>query len=562
LGQCEVGRSGDWLRDVAAGSDMGARVAGFDWAATSLGPVDIWSSELRAAVRMCLSTRFPMLVLSGPERLMIYNDGYRQMLGKDKHPGALGAPAAEIWSEIWDVVGPMIDEVLETGRPTWSQDQRLVIERNGYPEECYFTYSFSPTRDDDGKVTGLVTIASETTASISSRRRLSCLTDLTSTLVGAEDITDVCLKATEVMSRWSPPVRAADIYLRVEDRFILIASNRRNVRPVLDVDVADGRTVQDVLRAEERRTVPVPEIAVPLGGTDGGAVGVMALALNENRPFDNGYRQFVEVAAQSVGAALDRALRHAMELDEYRRIGDTLQEAMLQPASNFKTVIARYLPATGNLAVGGDWYDVIKLPGNRRALVVGDCVGHGLEAAAAMSQLRSAARAMLLQGSDPAETLNGIDLFSRSVPGAQYATATCMIVEPAARRLTYARAGHPYPLVVGSSGVTWLDEGAGPPLGFLRDPVHTNSVHHLEGDEIIILYSDGLVERRGETIDVGLERLAEEAGRLRNLPVEEIADGLIGALLPETPDDDVVLVVKQVAHAVGPATPMPETSGA
>lgn len=554
--------TGEWIQTVDDGSEMGRLVAGFDWASTSLGPPENWSAELRAAVRTCLSTRFPVLVVGGDEMVQIYNDGLRRMLGSDKHPGALGAPAPETWSETWDAVGPMFAHVYETGRPTWSENQRLVIERNGFAEECFFTFSLSALRDDEGSVTGAVAMATETTASMVAHERLSCLTELTSALVQAEDVTDVCLRATDVMSRWSSSVRAADIYLRVDEQLILIASNRRNVRPTLDPSITERPSTLHVQRDGRELALPLTEVAVPLGGSAGAAVGAMALALNRNRPFDAGYTQFVDLAARSVGSALDRALRHATEVDEYRRIGDTLQQAMLEPASNFTTVIARYLPATGNLAVGGDWYDVISLPGNRRALVVGDCVGHGLNAAAAMSQLRSAARAMLLHGNDPAETLNGLDLFSRSVPGAQYATAACMIVEPGALKLTYARAGHPYPLVVGSAGTAWLEEAGGPPLGFLPEPDHSNAVHELQGDEIIVLYSDGLIERRGESIDTGLHRLAAETSRLRHLPVDDIADGLLAGLLPDTPDDDVVLVVKQVAGAAGVASPTTPSASA
>lgn len=537
---------GGWLRAFVGTSDMGTMVAEYDWSATPLGPPAEWSAELRAVVRMCLSTRFPVLVVVGPEMIKIYNDGYRTMLGSEKHPRALGAPAKEIWSEIWDVVGPLFDRVYETGEATWSEDQLLVIERNGYPEDCYFTFSYSPVIDDDGTVTGVVDIATETTEAVTTHERLSCLADLTSTLVEADSVTDVCLQATRVLSRWPAAVRAVDVHLGVDGRLILVASNRRRNHTEIDPAVGDGRSVLDALAEQGPVDRPVDEVVVPLGGSPDGAVGAMALALNPQRPFDAGYFEFVALIARAVGAALDRAYRHALEVDEYRHIGETLQRAMLQPASDFTTVTARYLPATGNLAVGGDWYDVIELSGERRAIVVGDCVGHGLDAAAAMSQLRSAARAMLLQGSGPAATLNGLDLFARSIDDAFCTTAVCMVVDRAEHTITYARAGHPYPLVSTAEGPEWLDGGAGPPLGFLPSPQHTSTVYHYTPGDVLVVCSDGLIERRGEDIDAGFERLARHVARFQEQTVQDIADELIAELLPETPADDVVLVVKRL----------------
>jgi hypothetical protein len=100
------------------------------------------------------------------------------MLGSVKHPGGLGAPAKVVWSEIWDVIGPLFSSVVGTGRATWAENQLLVLERNGFPEECYFTYSYSPLFDDDGTVGGVLVTASETTPSVVAQRRLASLARL------------------------------------------------------------------------------------------------------------------------------------------------------------------------------------------------------------------------------------------------------------------------------------------------------------------------------------------------------------------------------------------------
>ena len=554
------GSAAVWLEPLAGRSEMGSRVAEFDWASTSLGAADAWPAELRAAVQMCLSTRFPVLIVAGPERITVYNDSYAVILGGVKHPAALGTPAIDVWPEIWEHIGPEFARVYETGEPTWHEDERLVIDRYGFPEECFFRWSFSPILDARGEAIGVLDIVTETTTSVIAQRRLGCLTDLDAALADAGSVTEVCVASTTALDRWKPAVRMADVFLHVDDELILAASNRRgphaSAATLDDADRILHRPV--VLEASDR---PVPTVTLPIGGQSGSeAVGAIVLALNDERPFDEGYVQFVELVAASIGAALDRTRRHDIEVDQYRRIGDTLQQAMLEPASNFRTVAARYLPASGNLAVGGDWYDVIQLPNGTRGLVVGDCVGHGLDAAAAMSQLRAATRSMLLQGLSPAETLDGLHHFSRSVTGAFNATAVCMVVNPAEGELTWARAGHPYPVVVRSDGVDWLDDVGGPPLGFGQEPKYRNSVRHLGLDDLIVLYSDGLIERRGESIDEGFRRLEAAVAGQHGRGAKDVVDHLVTTLLPSTPRDDVVVVVKQVplehtVPAVAPSGP-------
>lgn len=107
-----------------------------------------------------------MLVMWGTELTKIYNDGYRPILGHEKHPGALGAPAAEVWPEIWDVIGPLFHGVLTTGRSTWHETELLRLHRNGYDEECWFDWSYSPLWDDDGSIGGVLDVVNETTEQV------------------------------------------------------------------------------------------------------------------------------------------------------------------------------------------------------------------------------------------------------------------------------------------------------------------------------------------------------------------------------------------------------------
>src|SRR5690349_3777352 len=162
---------------LAGGGDMGALMRAHDWERTPLGAPHDWPSTLKTAVSICLGSEFPMLIWWGPELLMLYNDGYRPMLG-DKHPASLGSPGRVVWSEIWDVIGPMLDRVMPGGESTWSENQLLLMRRKGYLEETYFTFSYSPIHDDRGEVAGVFTAVTETTEQVLGTRRLLALARL------------------------------------------------------------------------------------------------------------------------------------------------------------------------------------------------------------------------------------------------------------------------------------------------------------------------------------------------------------------------------------------------
>jgi PAS domain S-box-containing protein len=154
---------------LAGGGKMGALMRGFDWAASPLGPVPDWPPILRTVVSLCLTSRFPTVIFWGPELRMFYNDAYLPMLA-DKHPAALGQAAQECWPEIWAIIGPMLRGVLDTGEATWSDDLLLPIIHNGAVGEHYFTFSYSPIRDETGRVCGVFCPVTETTARLQGER--------------------------------------------------------------------------------------------------------------------------------------------------------------------------------------------------------------------------------------------------------------------------------------------------------------------------------------------------------------------------------------------------------
>src|SRR5436190_16840874 len=131
----------DWLR---GGGEMGTLVREFDWSRTPLGPSEAWPQSLRTIISTLLNTRFPMFLWWGPENVQFYNDAYRPSLAADRHPSALGQRGEDCWAEIWPVIGPLVEQVRTTGEATWAEDQLIPITRDGFLQEVYWTFSYSP----------------------------------------------------------------------------------------------------------------------------------------------------------------------------------------------------------------------------------------------------------------------------------------------------------------------------------------------------------------------------------------------------------------------------------
>ena len=154
------------------GGRMGERVRDLDWKATALGTTDTWSPALRSVVQMMVAQKQAICLFWGPDLALIYNDSYAVLLGA-KEPTALGQPFKLVWSDVWDDVKPFVDEAM-SGEGTWSEDFPLTMMRNGYPEETYWSFSYSPLYDDD-QITGMINIALETTQSVIARRNQNAL---------------------------------------------------------------------------------------------------------------------------------------------------------------------------------------------------------------------------------------------------------------------------------------------------------------------------------------------------------------------------------------------------
>ncbi|MFE9637291.1 PP2C family protein-serine/threonine phosphatase [Streptomyces sp. NPDC006463] len=262
-----------------------------------------------------------------------------------------------------------------------------------------------------------------------------------------------------------------------------------------------------------------------------------------------GRREAMEAELYSRARELQRLneeLRQAHARE--RQVAVTLQEAMLHSPDleRHRNVAVRYLPAVGSLNVCGDWYDVVDLTGDCFGVAVGDVVGHGLEAATVMGMLRSALSAAVRALHEPARSLEVLGLYARSVEGALATTAVKAVIDTSQRQITYSSAGHPPPVLLHPDGTSdFLDQATDPPLGARPDHVARPqaALSYVPGDTLV-LYTDGLIERRGEDIDSGLHRLAEALAGYARLDPDHLADALLARLeVARGAHDDIALVV-------------------
>ncbi|WP_445169866.1 SpoIIE family protein phosphatase [Mycolicibacterium sp. Dal123E01] len=268
---------------------------------------------------------------------------------------------------------------------------------------------------------------------------------------------------------------------------------------------------------------------------------VIWIVLPAERPFTSEDQTLLAVLVGRLGQGLQRV----HQVDQQRETALALQHSILGPASLPAGFAVRYQPASHPLQVGGDWYDVIALDDGRIALVVGDCVGHDLAAATVMGQLRSACRALLLERSSPAAALAGLDRFAARLPGAQSTTAFCAILDPDTGELTYSSAGHPPAILVGADGTTQLlDGGHSIALGIRPDRVRTEAQLIVPAQSTLLLYTDGLVERRRRSLDDGIDQAANLIRDDSALDLDPLADQIMERLAPDGGyQDDVALLL-------------------
>ena len=277
---------------------------------------------------------------------------------------------------------------------------------------------------------------------------------------------------------------------------------------------------------------------------DGRTIGALHVGTLFARSFTEDHEALLQLAADRAAIGIQRARLFQREHGIAEALQRSLLPAQIPQLPGFATA-ARYFAAGDGSQVGGDWYDALVGPDGRLLLVVGDVAGRGITAASTMGQLRSALRAYALDGHSPGKLLERLNAFQVGLRDRGGMTTISVIaVDPESGELRYAKAGHPPSLVVDAEGrTTWLHDANGPPLGALDDPVFTEGTAWLEPGGTLVLYSDGLVELRGEPLDRGFERLATATIAAPD-EIDQLCDGVLaGTLANPAAEDDVTLLV-------------------
>jgi anti-sigma regulatory factor (Ser/Thr protein kinase)/putative methionine-R-sulfoxide reductase with GAF domain len=312
-----------------------------------------------------------------------------------------------------------------------------------------------------------------------------------------------------------------------------VASERT---PIAIVDLSAADVVNPILRERGVRAL----LGVPLV-VEGAVIGVLHVGSLAPRDFGTADAVVLELAAARAAPAIERARLFAALEGEHRG-AVALQRSLLPdrlPDLADATIAARYLPARDE--VGGDWYDAVMLPGGRIGLAIGDVAGHGVRAAALMGQMRAALRAYALENHSPGIVLELLDRMLRATRERAMATVIYAVMEPETGRLRYASAGHPPPVLVDDDGARLMDPATGPPVGTVPGSIYGEAALELHPGQTLLLYTDGLVEVRGEALDVGLARLLDAAGGIT--APHALCERILEALVPGGDASDDIAVV-------------------
>lgn len=331
---------------LSGGGEMGQRIREFDWSSTSLGPVHTWPNSLKTCIRIMLTSRQPIWIGWGKDLIKFYNDPYKDIVA-GMHPWALGKPASIVWKAIWKDIGPMLDEVMFEHRGTYVESQLLFMERNGYPEETYYTFSYTPIPGDHGQTEGMICFNVDDTDRIISGRQLKTLTQLAQRLPDSKSIQEVISKTVDVLKQnpWDFPyavfrtINGNKALLEMTTEF---GEHYGKLNPAINLD--DDDPLSEVLRRavhtkQPQRfddlaqafgempkgawpSAPKNSLVIPITKSSNEAYGVIVVGLNPYRLFDDKYRGFFSLVSDQVSAAF--ASVH--KLEEERKRAEALAE--------------------------------------------------------------------------------------------------------------------------------------------------------------------------------------------------------------------------------------------
>ncbi|CAN5388370.1 hypothetical protein BH10PSE6_BH10PSE6_07370 [soil metagenome] len=312
---------------------------GYDWAATPLGPPATWPEALKTAVRIMLTSRQPIWIGWGRDLTYLYNDPYKSIIG-GKHPWALGRPASEVWREIWTDISPMLDTAMKGDAGTYVEEQLLVMERNGYPEETYYTFSYSPIPMDDGTVGGIICANTDDTQRVIGERQIALLRELAARAGGARTWRQACDLSVRGLATNPRDLTFAALYM-VEpggDAAVLASSTglpagHAVMPPSLPLGAVERWPVAEAIREHKPQQVTdlskllgdsAPAVAwrqpsssaivLPIASSgETGRTGVLIAGLNPFRLYDDNYAGFLDLAAGQIAAAIANAEAYEQE---------------------------------------------------------------------------------------------------------------------------------------------------------------------------------------------------------------------------------------------------------
>jgi len=339
------------LKFLIGGGEMGERIRTFDWSKTLLGPIKAWPQSLKTSIGLMLNSQHPMWIGWGPDVTFLYNDAYIQVLSLAKHPWALGKPASQVWAEIWNICGPLADKVFYRGEASFLNDVRLFMNRGDFLEETFYSFSYSPIRDELGNVGGLFCPSAEVTAKLLSTRRLRTLSELSAESLVEKSTHGACASAAGILGKNPDDVPFVLLYL------ISWEESAAFLEQAIGVPKGDGRISPESeelsIYSDEKRFWPLAEVAitsksqvVSLKGIEGfpiGAaeqhiseavvmplvsrgqerpLGIMVAGVNPTRKLDSEYRTFFELIASHIATAI----QNASAAEEEKRRADMLAE--------------------------------------------------------------------------------------------------------------------------------------------------------------------------------------------------------------------------------------------
>jgi signal transduction histidine kinase/CheY-like chemotaxis protein len=326
---------------------MGELVYSLDWSQTVLGPMERWPQSLRTAVNILLTSRYQMWMAWGSELTCFYNDAYRPTLGI-KHPWALGKPTREVWAEIWRDIGPRIEKVMATGQATYDEGLMLILERSGFPEETYHTFSYSPLADDSGRIAGMLCVVTEETDRVIGERRMALLRELASDLASSSSEGEVIGAAQRRIASYDRDLPFTLTYLFDNEGCarVACATGIEKGHPAAPEVITPGSDciwpademlggaalvlITDLPRqlsgplptgAWERVPTHAAVVAIKRQGQEQPA-GFMVAAINPYRHYDAAYAGFIGLLAGQLASALANARAY----EEERRRAEALAE--------------------------------------------------------------------------------------------------------------------------------------------------------------------------------------------------------------------------------------------